>query len=440
MAVSIRVITVFVSAFAGATDHIPLPDGLRLQIIPSLSNLAHCKKHHLAAFVKDAGIMVVWDDDPKTMISRTEELEASFIKFMWGPGDTTIDEEDDEDDGGGGGGGGGGGLKKETDGGVGGGVGGDMFGDEEKGVQEERRHLLMNPFIVACTLALMLSCLGFGARALALQVSVDGSYFRLLILVVMPLQMFAALFFFQTIIVNICMLLGPTSALTSNSKHYSGRPPRRRLEADSVDLPHVTIQMPVYKETIAGVIRPTVNSLKQAMRTYELQGGTANIFVNDDGMQTVSPQQGEARREFYRENHIGWVARPPHNTSPDKGPVFVRQGKFKKASNMNYALMISNQVEERLGLVERGPGWCNAREAVEYERCLGEVLAEHEGRAWADGNIRLGDYILIIDSDTRVPTDCLLDAVTEMEQSPEVAIMQFTSGVMQVTTSYFENG
>jgi hypothetical protein len=50
----------------------------------------------------------------------------------------------------------------------------------------------------------------------------------------------------------------------------------------------------------------------------------------------------------------------------------------------------------------------------------------------------MGDYILIVESDTRVPQDCLLDAASEMEQSPQVAIMQFTAGVMRVTNGYFE--
>lgn len=50
------------------------------------------------------------------------------------------------------------------------------------------------------------------------------------------------------------------------------------------------------------------------------------------------------------------------------------------------------------------------------------------------------DYILIIDSDTEVPEDFLLDAVSEMEQSPDVAIIQFASGVMQVSWDFFENG
>jgi membrane glycosyltransferase len=49
-------------------------------------------------------------------------------------------------------------------------------------------------------------------------------------------------------------------------------------------------------------------------------------------------------------------------------------------------------------------------------------------------------YDLLVDSDTRVPSDCLLDACSEMEASPEVGIMQFSSGVMQVVNTYFENG
>ena len=52
----------------------------------------------------------------------------------------------------------------------------------------------------------------------------------------------------------------------------------------------------------------------------------------------------------------------------------------------------------------------------------------------------MGDYIQLIDSDTRVPVDCLLDAANEMERSPEVGILQYWSGVMQVTESFFENG
>lgn len=61
---------------------------------------------------------------------------------------------------------------------------------------------------------------------------------------------------------------------------------------------------------------------------------------------------------------------------------------------MNYALHVSCAVEEKLAQIQRPQAWNQADEAQAYERCLKEVLEEN-GRAWADGNIRVGDYILI---------------------------------------------
>jgi cellulose synthase/poly-beta-1,6-N-acetylglucosamine synthase-like glycosyltransferase len=154
------------------------------------------------------------------------------------------------------------------------------------------------------------------------------------------------------------------------------------------------------------------------------------------------------RCEFYTEHNIGWVARPKHNPPPkkrkdedaavDESTFFVRKGKFKKASNMNFALMVSNKVEDRLLAHPRTLVWSQKDEETAYQKCLAEVLEELKGRAWAKGNIRMGDYLLLVDSDTRVPQDCLLDAASEMEASPEVAILQYSSGVMQVTDSFFE--
>ena len=106
---------------------------------------------------------------------------------------------------------------------------------------------------------------------------------------------------------------------------------------------------------------------------------------------------------------------------------------------MNYGLNLSCKVETQLTQIRRTTDWSQADEAQAYEHCLNEVL-EDNPKAWADGNIRIGDYILLIDSDTEVPEDCLLDAVSEMEQSPDVGIMQFSSGVMQVAHDFFENG
>lgn len=216
-----------------------------------------------------------------------------------------------------------------------------------------------------------------------------------------------------------------------NSKYFSAkRSPRLRTES----LPHITVQCPVYKEGLSSVIAPTVKSIKQAISTYELQGGTANMLINDDGLQLIPDDERISRMEFYQDHNIGWTARPKHGSEG-----FVRKGKFKKASNMNYGLMLSCKVEEKLMGYPRPSTWTSNDENHAYDESLAQVLAETP-RAWADGNIRIGDYILLIDSDTRVPVDCLLDAVSEMEQSPNVGIMQFASGVMQVVHTFFENG
>lgn len=79
--------------------------------------------------------------------------------------------------------------------------------------------------------------------------------------------------------------------MQTNSKFYSAvRSPRLRG-----NLPHVTIQCPVYKEGLEAVIKPTVKSIKAAMSTYELQGGSANIFIIDDDMQLISEEEQQAR-------------------------------------------------------------------------------------------------------------------------------------------------
>ncbi len=106
---------------------------------------------------------------------------------------------------------------------------------------------------------------------------------------------------------------------------------------------------------------------------------------------------------------------------------------------MNYGIMMSCRVEDLLCQVPRHKNWTQDDETAAYTTALDIALANRPD-AWAEGNIRIGDYILLIDSDTRVPADSFSDAVSEMASSPSVGILQFTSGVMQIQHDYFENG
>ncbi|KAL6705005.1 hypothetical protein ACN47E_007408 [Coniothyrium glycines] len=409
--------------------HVQIRSGLRLQVVPDFAALPYCQRGQSAAFVASEQVLVVWQDDAKLLLERAEVIINSLMRMMCGHDYAYLDDEE---------------LDMIT--------GKTMWHDiaehdhtlEPNDMEEEqpRQAKIWQSMYTGISILLLTVALGSGWRKVAVQQINDPNWLRLLFLVCLPAQAWLSMFFFQAIVGNIAQAIGPNDQMKENSKYYSGKPPRR-LHRDTFGkpLPHVTVQMPVYREGLRGVIEPTVRSVKAAISTYELQGGTASIFVNDDGMQLISPEDATERQEFYDENGISWVARPRHNPDLQCGPKrFCRRGKFKKASNMNYALRLSVRVEELLADVERSDIWSQADENDAYKQALKDAMTELEGEAWADGSIRIGDYILLIDSDTRVPQDCLLEAVSEMEQSPQVAILQYSSGVMNVTTNFFEKG
>jgi len=111
---------------------------------------------------------------------------------------------------------------------------------------------------------------------------------------------------------------------------FSGKAPERRI---TDEVPHITIQCPVYKEYQVRVIDPTVQSLKVAISTYELQGGTASIFMNDDGMQRLDPEMAELRQRYYRNHNI----RPGH-----------KQNGFLRAGRLKNLLPLANIANNRL--------------------------------------------------------------------------------------------
>jgi cellulose synthase/poly-beta-1,6-N-acetylglucosamine synthase-like glycosyltransferase len=276
--------------------------------------------------------------------------------------------------------------------------------------------------------------------------------------------------------------IGPIEQYHNNSKYYSAVKPRANKLIDE-NLPHVTIQMPVYKESLETVLAPSFESLKKAMQTYARQGGTSTIFVNDDGMRLLSDEERDTRIAYYADHNIGWVARPKHDGALDG---YKRAGRFKKASNMNYGLALSLKAEKHLenlmqqekerptpasmlsprvsdgdrpqygmqyqnrdaddqgALTPQLPGGAEDLEEKALQLAIEEVY-EASGRRWrpwaANGkSCRLGEIILIVDSDTIVPEDCFRDAARELAECPTVAIIQHESDVMQVAHHYFENG
>ncbi|KAH7390820.1 glycosyl transferase family group 2-domain-containing protein, partial [Phaeosphaeria sp. MPI-PUGE-AT-0046c] len=428
-------------------------NGSQIQIYDSMAEIAGSitiKKFQYAALVRQERILLVWHDELGAILSQAMEIESRILALVWGTSkspfggwdsaihssaNSTLD---------------GSGMdmapdmkSKEVDVDV-----EEVQADLEKleiaaGKESLARPLIFTSsiFVGLAMLAIILLVVGLGGRALILQTLIDHFYPRLLLALTMPIWICLGLYFAIVLFGNLFELVGPITGVTSNSRFHSAIKPSLALaRAQGMGAPPITIQMPIYTESLEGVVKPTVASLQAAISYYESRGGTARIFINDDGMAIRSDEDNAKFREFYINNNIGWVSRPKHNHEG-----FVRRGKFKKASNMNFALNISNRVEDELQrLVDdrREKGELSLSEEAEdalYKQALQTIL-DADSRAKAGGNIRMGEFILIVDSDTIVPEDCLMYGAAEMYLSPEVAIVQHATGVMQVSWDYFENG
>ncbi|KAI0808314.1 glycosyl transferase family group 2-domain-containing protein [Fomes fomentarius] len=452
------------------SDCIYVDNDTRIQIMETMAFLPRADKEQCAAFIRDERVMVVWTYDLDSIIPTCRDFEEKLIKLVWtrrsafaslassaAPSTTASDvnltekaraaateketvvlaPKDPKKTP----------AKKRSC---------DIFGywkadanDIEKTAEgpSARPIRLFAPVYSGLGAALSLFFVGNGVSVLLEEALLDGNWGRFGLMVTIPFLFCVSLFFSLMIITNITYVYArPGCAIPSELQVLFRHPPAPNKVVDE-NLPHMTIEMPVYKESLKETIAPSVYSLKKAMQTYARQGGTSSILVHDDGLQLISEEERQARIAFYADHNVGWVARPPHSSAPDG---FKRAGRFKKASNMNYGLALSLKMEKHILELEAAAA-ANPEEDQEdniEDRALEmaiEEMDEESGRRWrpwaCNGkSLRVGEFILIVDSDTIVPEDCLRDAARELTECPEVAIIQHESDVMQVANHYFENG
>ncbi|KAN0111209.1 hypothetical protein V8E52_008689 [Russula decolorans] len=231
----------------------------------------------------------------------------------------------------------------------------------------------------------------------------------------------------------------PVAQNHENLKYYSEVNPTANKELDAHP-PHITVELPVYKESLVQTIASSVMSIKKAMQTYARQGGTSSIFVHDDGLQLLPESDREERIRFYADHGIGWVARPKHD---DSEGGLKRRGRFKKANNMNYGLALSLKIEE---IIRR----------IEIERGEKASLADSPASSDDDGGEDIEEQAL------RLTVEEIYDESggrfkpwahntkhgrVRLSQRPTVSATPLASlqnapksDVMQVAHHYFENG
>ncbi|KAJ7734659.1 glycosyl transferase family group 2-domain-containing protein [Mycena metata] len=177
---------------------------------------------------------------------------------------------------------------------------------------------------------------------------------------------------------------------------YSAVKPAPNPAVDNV-LPHITIQCPVYKESLKETIAPSVLSVKKAMQRYARQGGTSAIFICNDGMQLIWE---EDRQAFYANHNIGYIVPASH------------------------IALSTNRAADR----PRAPDTAEtaiAGASIAPGRATGRVCALARSSS----------------SSTRTRSSPRFrDAAREMHESLDLVIIQLESDVMQAAHHYFENG
>ena len=172
MTVNSRVIKTYLQWQPDALD-VPLLNGLRVQILPEMKDLAKARKHQFAAFLAQESLLVVWDDDATHLIARAKQIEHELMQLVWQTGQPKEEED-----------------TPKTEFNV-----TEVEIDEESGeiIPEKRRLHLQNSVLVAITLMLVVALLGAGFREIAVEVIVDKGFMRLAFLALTPVQVFFTL-------------------------------------------------------------------------------------------------------------------------------------------------------------------------------------------------------------------------------------------------------
>ncbi|KAG1740933.1 glycosyl transferase family group 2-domain-containing protein [Suillus lakei] len=328
-------------------DCIYVDANTRIQVLDSMCLLPQAEKDQNAAFIRDERVLVVWSDSLDTIIPIARDFEDRLIRLLWRtrpplpsthepsiysekPADprltpsSTVNSES---------------PKRTWYGRV---VPSDQDPEKVQQKPAARPIMLYAPVYNGLSAALAFIFIGNGLRTVLTEFRLDANYTHFALCAVMPLLFCVSLFFTLQILQNVTFAVGPIAHYHQNSRYYSAIPPIPNPAVDNA-LPHITIQMPVYKESLATVLTPSLTSLKTAMQTYARHGGTSSLFINDDGLRLLPPDQAKERIEYYATHGIGWIARPRHGHEG-----FTRAGRFKKASNMNYALDVSLRLERIL--------------------------------------------------------------------------------------------
>jgi hypothetical protein len=170
MTVSSEVIEPFLSWSPDAVD-VPLLNGLRIQILPTIEDLYRARRYQYAAFIASDRQLVVWDDDPTHLLTRAKAIETELLQVVWQTTDDLIAEKD---------------LAMST-------TESDPEAGPSTGEVFKRPVLLYNSFMVACSVCLLTVLIGLGYTELVQEVIEIRKWVSLTFLIMTPVNIFLTL-------------------------------------------------------------------------------------------------------------------------------------------------------------------------------------------------------------------------------------------------------
>lgn len=242
-----------------------------------------------------------------------------------------------------------------------------------------------------------------------------------------PLAFFLLLFVAMSVVGGCANMFCPIGFMKTNSKYFSCVPPDVPSDA-AIDYPSVTIQIPVYTEDLEETIsQPLLASIK--CRDYYEGVIDVNILVSDDGImkfkkvaenkestqseRDAALERIEKRKSFYDKHDISYICRPPEN----------RRGLFRKAGNLNFSMEC-----------------CRIKEDYTCpEHIIQKTLCEIGCETIIGGDIKMGDYILLLDSDSGIPHNCLDRTLLEFIYDPKLGFTQHLTYPVKPKNTFWES-
>jgi cellulose synthase/poly-beta-1,6-N-acetylglucosamine synthase-like glycosyltransferase len=291
---------------------------------------------------------------------------------------------------------------------------------------------------------------------------------RIVIEIFLSLLSFFGLFwnsYFITAMIFKCFI--PAKAFLTNTKYCTIIPEEKNPTQEWLD---VTIQIPVYKESLHEVLMPTLKSCITARDHYRrTTGAKCNIVLCDDGMmnmlrdnfpaaemlwESILESQGRTVRLSQLLKHVPRASRRHLKgmRSKDVYEVFHRmlyyyhfdigfvarstvdrRGKFKKASNLNSHLRLALGAQQR----------CNQENDLPIAQALIEESHNDDGSRFVmfGNDILIGHLICVNDADARMAEPVISKTVPEFLNDPTLGFTQHTTKTMndQRGESYFTN-